>query len=365
MSIAFTPERWELARNNYTRWWAGESERPMLHVTASRTPDRAPAQVSDKLFFPQYGLDIDPETIADAVDYRLACTEFLADGYPGVWLNFGAGVLAAFCGCELRSDENTVWFFPRREVSARELHMAFDPENRWFRQLCALARAFADRWRGEVMVGMSDIGGASDVVASFLTGQQMLIDLYDNPDEIKRLMWETHALWWHVFREVDKQIRACNPGYSCWTPIFSETPYYMLQSDFCYMIGPEMFDTFIKPELAASCRQLPNAFYHLDGIGELPHLDSLLDIPELKGVQWIQGAGKGGPMEWLDVYRRILDAGKHLQITGGTLQEGLAVVAKLASEKRDVGRIFIMNKMDVDAADRRALDEFLRRYGAV
>jgi 5-methyltetrahydrofolate--homocysteine methyltransferase len=363
MSIAFTPERWEQVRVNYARWWAGESERPMLYVTAQRKPDRAPAKLPYRGFISQYGLDVDPEEIVDALDYQLAGTEFLADAFPSQWLNFGAGVLAAYCGCELRYDENTTWFFPRREISARDLHMAFDPENRWFRQTCAVARACAERWHGDVMVGMTDMGGASDVVASFLTGERMLLDLYDSPEDIQRLMWETHALWWHAFREIDKQIRSCNRGYSSWTPIFSETPYYMLQSDFCYMIGPEMFDTFIKPELTASCRQLPHAFYHLDGIGELPHLDSLLAIPELKGIQWIQGAGKGGPLQWLDVYRRVLDAGKLLQITGGTFGEGLEAIDTLAKEKRAVGRIYLAGGVD-DAIQRRELDAFLRRFGA-
>ena len=363
MSIAFTPERWEQVRANYAKWWAGESERPMLYATARREPDRAPSKLPSRGFVPQYGLDVDAEAIIDAKDYGLACTEFLADAYPAFWLNFGAGVLAAYCGCELFSDDTTTWFLPRRETSARDLHMAFDPDNRWFRRTRDVARAAAARWRGQVQVGMADLGGASDVVSSFLTGERMLLELYDDPDEIKRLMWEAHAFWWHAFQEIDKEIRSSNPGYSCWTSIFSEKPYYMLQSDFCYMIGPEMFDTFIKPELIASCRRLPNAFYHLDGVGELPHLDSLLSIPELKGIQWIQGAGKPGPMHWLDVYRRILDAGKHLQITGGTLPEELAAIEMLAKENRAVGRIYLSCGVN-DAIERRTLDTFLKRYGA-
>ena len=363
MSIAFTPEQWEQVRANYARWWAGASERPMLYVTTRREPDRVPAKLPYRGLLPQYGLDVDPEAIVDAHDYLLSSTEFLADAFPHTWLNFGAGVLAAYGGCDLRYDENTAWFFPRQEYAARGLHMELDPENRWFRRTRDLAHAFAARWRGNVMVGMTDIGGASDVVASFLTGERMLTDLYDNPEEIQRLMWETHALWWFAFREIDQEIRNCNPGYSCWTSIFSETPYYMLQSDFCYMIGPEMFDTFIKPEIVASCRRMPHAFYHLDGVGELPHLDSLLAIPELQGIQWVQGASKGGPMQWLDVYRRILDAGKLLQITWGSLQENLAAVEILAKEKRKVGRIFIQTEAK-DAGARRELDAFLRRTGA-
>ena len=364
MSIAFAPDRWETLRARYRTWWAGEAERPVLYIVGPRTPDRPPARFPHRGFLAQHGLDVEPADIVDAADYVLAGQEYLVDAFPHLWLNYGAGVLAAFTGCELRHDDNTVWFFPRRDVAARDLHLAFDAGNRWFRQLCDVAEVAAARWRGRVQVGTTDIGGASDVVSSHLTAERLLTDLYDAPEEIERLMWEAHTLWWHLWREIDRRLRPCNPGYTCWTTIFSEEPYYMLQSDFCYMIGPAMFDRFVRPELVASCRQLPNAFYHLDGIGELPHLDSLLAIPELKGIQWVQGAGRGGPMEWLDVYRRILDGGKRLQVTGGSLSESLAAIDILAGEGRNIGRIYLSSGLGAkDRAGRTDLEAFLKRYG--
>lgn len=120
--------------------------------------------------------------------------------------------------------------------------------------------------------------------------------------------------WYAAFEDIDAVLRPTNRGYTAWCPLFSEDPCYMLQSDFCYMIGPEMFDEFVKPELAATCRRFTNPFYHLDGVGELPHLDSLLAIEELKGAQWVPGAGAKPESEWPEVYRKIRDAGKLIQI---------------------------------------------------
>ena len=59
---------------------------------------------------------------------------------------------------------------------------------------------------------------------------------------------------------------------------------------------------------------LERAVYHLDGIGELPHLDMILDIPGLNGIQWNPGAGKE-PLcdeKWFDIYRKIQDKGKNI-----------------------------------------------------
>lgn len=333
----------------------------MLNVNCARTPDREPPRLRPRGQDSHYGLDVEPADIVDVWDYRLAGREFLLEGHPQCWPNFGPGTLAAFCGCDLLCDDHTTWFLPRRLMPARDWHPAMDMENRWLRHICTLTRVAAERWQGQVMIGMTDMGGASDVVASFLTSDRMLTELYDDPTEVERLMWTTHTLWWQAYREIDKSFRAANPGYSYWTTIFSEKPYVMLQSDFCYMIGPEMFDRFIRPELVASCRQLPHAFYHLDGIGELPHLDSLLAIPELQGIQWVQGAGQPGPMHWLDVYRRILRAGKHLQVTG-PVDEKLEALERLAGEGYNIGLAYIDGGLDNPAQHRR-LNDFLKRYG--
>ena len=66
------------------------------------------------------------------------------------------------------------------------------------------------------------------------------------------------------------------------------------------------------PHLQEECRNLDWSIYHWDGPGQIPHLDLLLDIPELTGIQWVPGAGKPGTgsPKWFDLYRRIQARGK-------------------------------------------------------
>jgi 5-methyltetrahydrofolate--homocysteine methyltransferase len=158
-------------------------------------------------------------------------------------------------------------------------------------------------------------------------------DLYDHPEHVKRLTWQTHDLWFRYFDRINRLLQPVNPGYTCWCPIFSSRPYYMLQCDFSAMISPAMFDEFVKPELAATCRRLPNAFYHLDGPGQLPHLDSLLEIPELKGIQWVPGAGQPDWRYWPDVFRRIRAAGKLIQVYGWPLETLDVLAEQIGSPK--------------------------------
>ncbi len=88
----------------------------------------------------------------------------------------------------------------------------------------------------------------------------------------------------------------------------------MLQSDFSYMISPRMFRRFVLPDLMACTEAMDYGFYHMDGKGQIPHLDQLLSIPRLRGVQWQPGAGAAMAEGWIDLLRRIRDGGKLLQV---------------------------------------------------
>jgi 5-methyltetrahydrofolate--homocysteine methyltransferase len=332
-TIDFSAERWAQIRATYRAWWAGELDRPIIHATCGgRDPQRPEPKLAAKGFMPMYDWEsVSPAEIVDRWDYDLSCRQFLGDAFPVVWPNFGPGVMAAFIGAEIGVGDDTVWFHPRAEREAADLDLTPASESGpWLERVRNLMAVAAERWQGQVQVAMTDLGGNLDILSTFRPAEQLLFDLYDCPDEVKRLTWEAHESWWHYFALLDKIIRETNPGYSTWSSFFSEQPHYMLQCDFCYMIGPDMFDEFVRPELAASCQKLANPFYHLDGPGQLAHLDSLLAIEALAGVQWVPGAGQPGCAHWPEVYRKIRGAGKKIQLFG-SLADLDAVATQLGS----------------------------------
>lgn len=319
MSIGFDESRWERVRENSRAWWAGELKRPLINLTiGGQDPGRPAPELPSHHFTAFYDLSVPAEAIVDRWDYDLSTIKFLGDSFPQTWPNYGPGVAAAFMGAELFSSpqSGTVWFHPSPEQEISDVRLQYQPGNVWLQRVADIMRAAMERWEGLVQVGMTDLGGNLDILSTFRPSEKLLLDLYDYPEDVQRVNWEAHELWWRYFGELNSVLQPINPGYSAWAGIFSEVPHYMFQCDFCYMIGPDMFDEFVKPELAASCRRMPNSFYHLDGPGQLPHLDSLLAIPELKGVQWVPGAGNPDVPHWPEVYRKIRDAGKLIQAFG-------------------------------------------------
>ncbi len=362
MGIDFDHERWENVRQTSGHWWAGELDRPLIQMRVhGRDPERPEPELPEQGFTCFYDLATPAEAIVDRWDYELSRTEYLGDAFPCVWPNFGPGVMVALMGAELRNSEHTAWFLPRKQQAISDIHFEYDPDNVWLNRLKDLYCAGLERWRGQVQLSMTDLGGVLDILSTFRPSEKLLLDLYDSPDHVKRLTWEAHEMWFKYFEKYDQLIQPTNPGYTAWTPIFSEAPYYMLQCDFCYMISPDMFDEFVKPELSAACKQLTNPFYHLDGPGQLVHLDSLLQIQELKGVQWVPGDGQPGITEWPNVYQKIRDAGKLIQIFSAQSQMGYRALDILSDQLGDAGGIVMI--ADADISEKDEAMAFLRSYG--
>lgn len=357
MAIDFDSQHWDDVAENHGKWWDGDLKRPLIQITLknSRDPGRSKPVLEPKGFTSHYPDDVTAEEIIDCFDYANCRSEFLGDAFPFFWVNFGPGVMAAFAGCDLHNNEFTTWFHPPEYKEAKDITIGYNPENAILKRVLDIYKAGMDRWEGNVQMSMTDLGGSLDIVSSFRPSERLLMDLYDDPESVKRLNWEVHEAWFKYFDAINKVIQPLNPGYTAWAPIFSKESYYMLQCDFCYMIGPDMFDEFVKPELAESCRKLTHPFYHLDGPGQLAHLDSLLEIDELSGVQWVPGDGAPPSSEWPEVYRKIRDAGKRIQVIGG-MKDFDAIAEQLGSAEG----LFLSLRMD--ASRRASAEEFLSKY---
>ena len=80
------------------------------------------------------------------------------------------------------------------------------------------------------------------------------------------------------------------------------------------MISTQMYEELVVGELLEELDFLDASIYHLDGPDALKHLDRLLAIDKLKGIQWVYGAGQPTASHWIPVLKKIQDAGKMIQI---------------------------------------------------
>jgi 5-methyltetrahydrofolate--homocysteine methyltransferase len=312
INLHFTEKDWERVERDWKAWWAGELDRPMVIIPTMDIFFSASRDEYTKDFLLEKPVD----EVLDYHQTHLESAHYYGDAWPK-WIPYlGPGIVSAFLGgkAEPMREQRTVWFEADEPVPVEDLHFVYDATNIWWQRALNLTRAAIERWGDQVSVAHTDLGGILDILASFRTANQLLYDLYDIPDEVTRLTGEIRALWLRYYDELHDIIKKAGRGTTNWGPILSPGRTYMHQCDFCYMISPRMFEQFVLPDLAACFEQLDHAFYHLDGKGQIPHLDMLLSLESLAGIQWIPGAGQPGPSKWLPLLKRIRDGGKLCQV---------------------------------------------------
>lgn len=358
--VRFDEADWARIRRDYTAWWAHELDRPLIQVTG-KALDPAIEYPELHSFLSNYPPDMSVETVAAQIAPHVEATHYHGDALPRVFINFGPGILAGFLGARVHSVPETVWFEPALSRKASDIALKALPENRWWQRVKDLTRTMVEDWGGRVQISHTDLGGNLDIVASFRTTEGLLLDLYDAPEQVERLAASVTSLWVEYYDDLTAIIRPRCPGTVPWAPIWSPATSYMLQCDFCYMISPAMFERFVEPDLVACCDHLEHGFYHLDGPGALPHLDQLLSIERLRGIQWVPGSGNPPPEEWPAVLRRIIGGGKLCQLFV-TAQGALSVVRSVGGR----GFMFtVSDEMDADEAraflERMAEEDIARR----
>jgi hypothetical protein len=316
IALRFTDQDWDRIERDWTAWWEGDLKRPMVMIENQvATPEAALINLLDWVILPsRFPLDAPVDEVLDQYQKNLESRCYYGDAWPRWWPNFGPGIAAGFLGTDVHVEWNTVWFSPAEETNIEDLSLTYDADNVWWRRVKELTAAAVERWGDQVNVAHTDLGGNLDILASLRTTEGLLFDTIDAPDEVARLVGEITSLWLRYYDELYEVIRAGGRGTTPWAPIWSPGRTYMLQCDFAYMISPQMFERFVMPDLSDCCEALDHGFYHLDGKGQIPHLDMLLSLERLRGIQWIPGDGQPPPEEWLPLLKRIRDGGKLCQL---------------------------------------------------
>jgi len=312
--IDFSAGDWDRIEETYQAWWDHRLDRPLVYFTNVYRSGRAPEVPGHWGFLPNYGLDAPVERLLDNYLAKQAGRRFPGDTFPFWFVNFGAGILAEPLGAALRSAPETVWFEPPEGADLGELEINFDAESPWWRRMLEVTRAAAERFGETVQISHTDLGGNLDVLASLVGSEQLMLELIDRPELVEKACEEITRCWLQAFDALDAIIAPNCRGRVPWAPTWARGTTYMLQSDASYMISPDMFARFVMPDLRACCEHLEYPFYHLDGVGEIAHVDQMLTIENLRGIQWIPGDGQPQAEHWPDLLKKVLDAGLLVQV---------------------------------------------------
>ncbi|OIO01374.1 hypothetical protein COY52_02020 [Candidatus Desantisbacteria bacterium CG_4_10_14_0_8_um_filter_48_22] len=325
-------EDWEQAQKRFKALWKREIiDRVAVQVTAPRKDSAGSSSWDGWMLMRERD---NPEIAIAEFEKYCAMTYFGGEAFPQLWINFGPGFMATYIGAEPKFAPDTVWFETPKEWQELK-DVRFDAENKWWKLTKKCTELSSAAGKGKWITGTTDLGGPLDIAASLRGTQALLLDLVECPDRVKALTKNINSLWadyYNGFFEITKKNGM--EGTGAWMGLWSPRKWYPFQCDFSAMISPEMFKEFVVPDLLEQCRYLDNPIYHWDGPGQIPHLDLLLDIPKLDGIQWVPGAGQPGceSRKWFPLYKRIQEKKKML-ILGGIPPNNIEELLKEISPK--------------------------------
>lgn len=318
---------WDKCKERFNAFWSGEIvDRCCFAVTAPRDkPVHAGIELREARDLVQKWMDSEYR-LEEALRY-FSHTFFGGEAFPLFWNNLGPGVGASLMGGGYKLAENTVWFDvdpPIKDWESKP-EIKFHQDSDMWKTLWTMTELFCRKARDDYFVGITDIGGSFDIAVSLRGNDRLLYDLYDRPGEVKALIEQIDAIWMQVYDRLQTLIDQYMQGTSAWMGLWCKNRWYPLQCDFSAMISTEMFDEFVLPSLKREADFLDYAIYHLDGPGQIRHLDSLLEMDGITGIQCVPGAAlsqRTGEFHstffsetWLPVYKKIQDKGKNLVLT--------------------------------------------------
>jgi len=312
-------------------FWRGEmTERPMIgfqvgsYFMAQRYQAATPLLQPGKLITPEM---LDPrEFLADyerQYQYTLDIGQdafYAAEPYTGIpWME---GIL----GCPISATAESMWADHWLEDWADMDNLKFDPNNPWFRKFIEFVDVLAEYSKGRFPIAQPIFRGPSDMVGAVIGQSRLPLEVYDNPEQVKKLANIATDAFIQVVDALQHHAPAFHGGYSIgfyhlWAP--EHVIWY--QEDLSALLSPSLFrdlflDCGVKISQYASYNALhvhPSSFFMLD---------DFIKIEPLKVIQINKDVGGPSIPEMLPQFQKVLESGKKLIIWGSLDQEDLLAV---------------------------------------
>lgn len=358
-------QRFPRTVQRFVAWWNNEVlDRPPLTLSVKPTRPYTGsvsqhAQVRDKW--------LDAEFRVEEMIARVECADYVADRFPIVMPNSGPELVATLFGCELEystDSSGTSWSVPIvhdpqdwPRIIARKPDFAGSP---WWRLIEDATRLAIERCKGRYIVAFTDIHDAFDTLAALRDPQSLCLDVIDCPELVRQAADHVLDAVIETYARSHDMLQAAGFGSTSWIPSYWPGRSNITCCDFWAMLSPQLAERMVLPTIIRTIDAAEKSIFHLDGPAALRHLDLLLELPQLAAVQWVYGAGAGPATKWIDVYRRIQQAGKSAEVLCDTPRHAMEILEALGPR----GMWFHVGRPFETVADAQAFEREVEKAAA-
>lgn len=327
-------KNWQETKERFIGWWNQSNiDRPLMKVVAKR---KSPLEDLERTWEAKTAEDKHLEADRKVINLRNYCRthKFMAEAFPTLDIDLGAGSMAAYLGSEPEFNWNTVWFNECIDDLKAWGSLKYDAENIWLKKHLDAIRRGQELANGDFLVTIPDIIENVDILSAMRGAQNLCFDMMDEPELVKSYIDQIDELYFKYYDQFYEIVKG-EDGSSSYTTfsIWAPGRIAKIQCDYSAMISPDQFREFIIPSLEKQCENLDFILYHLDGPDAIRHVDALMEIDKLDALQWTAGAGQpdGGSDKWYHIYDKVVAANKSLWImlSDGKLNDWIDSADKL------------------------------------
>jgi hypothetical protein len=314
---------------HYRFWRMEETDRPVVSFSlgsyffAQRFEAAAPLLVHNKEILPEM---INPKDFL--ADYERQYQESLETGQDAFWVAEPFAALPwmeGMLGCKIYGAEESFWV----EATLKDWDdldkIARIEENPWFKKYLEFIEVLVEHSNGRFPVGQPILRGPSDMAGTLRGQSQFIMDLYDRPDQVKKLLAVATSAFLKVIQAQKKIIPEFHGGtsmgfYHVWTP--GQCIWY--QEDLSALFSPSLYREFLLEPDTILSNAYPYSAIHLHPASFFI-LDDLLSIDGLKAIEVNLDVGGPSMEEMLPYLQKILRK-KPLILWGALTEEDIRLV---------------------------------------
>ncbi len=281
----------------------------------------SPEMLSPEKYFNDYDQIVAPfEEIEDDVIHSVAPIP----AFP--WLE-------AMLGISVQVGNESIWAkeggFDYRNIDQLDL----SKQNPWRKKYLEFVTALQDRYGQRHPVGQPILRGTSDMVAALRGSQQMIFDLYDHPDEFRRLAGACTQFFIELIRDQLAVTRPFHGGFeleqfTLWAP----GGIVRMQEDASALFSPKLYVQYLQGEDRREASSFPYSLIHLHS-SSLHLLREIADIEEIKCIQINKDQGGWGVSRMLPLFKMVQEKEKRLLVRGKLDRQDLADMRKELSPR--------------------------------
>ncbi len=255
------------------------------------------------------------------------------DAFWGASPFFGIPWVEATLGCPIHYSGESFWTEPILQGWPEEPRLDRSEGEAWLSKLLEFTGALVGHAAGQYAVSPTLMRGPSDLAAALRGHVQMVYDLYDDAEELQRVIDLVTEHWIEVARRQLDLIPRHAGGYlSHFYRVWAPDRVVCTQEDASASFSPAFFRSHLLPAERRIASAFPYTVIHLHS-PTLWSVEQLLEVERLSCIE--VNYDDNGPRlpELLPLLRQVQDVGKPLILRGAMTPEEIAFVKRELSPR--------------------------------